>query len=599
MDPQRKSPEHTGTEHKFDIKIERPPSKPDVWDELLSILEKILDFCVCCITCGCYKRERNGIVTDEYGMILLDNEKQAVQNLLQYLEKDEKAEPVLSSEHIRALSILTYSDNAELQRSAALCTLEISERWRTDLTVALGRPLVELLRSSDTQVQKAATLATSNFCLSGAESNKEILMRLGVVDPLVDLLNSKNVEVQCNTCGCITALATTDANKHSIVSCNAVKPLLRLMRSMDLRVKRNATGAILNLTHIQSNRNELVNQGTIPILVELIHMSDYDIQYYSAAALSNLAVNPKHRAMMIAVGHSDVVRQLVKLLSSKKDRVKCQACFALRNLASDDENQLLAVETGALAPLHHILTSCRSETLAAAAACLRNLSIHKLNEAPFIHENLVPDLCHVVCDSSNPEAQKHIAGTLRNLAVSQYVRTLIENDCVEALTFVLLDLESRIPVLSEVTAALAVMADEDDVKYKLLHLQGGKAFSKLVTLASLSSHREIQYNSAGTLGQLALVSLPEDLKEANKKGIVLYIDKFLKSPDPSFVHVALWTLNMLLKDLFFLRAFTDHSIESVIDQVQTTHQLTKIQELSTSVIDKLHGVMASSSSSED
>lgn len=368
---------------------------------------------------------------------------------------------------------------------------------------------------------------------------------------------------------------------------------------MDLRVKRNATGAILNLTHIQSNRNELVNQGAIPILVELIHMSDYDIQYYSAAALSNLAVNPKHRAMMIAVGHSDVVRQLVKLLSSKKDRVKCQACFALRNLASDDENQLLAVETGALAPLHHILTSCRSETLAAAAACLRNLSIHKLNEAPFIHENLVPDLCHVVCDSSNPEAQKHIAGTLRNLAVSQYVRTLIENDCVEALTFVLLDLESRIPVLSEVTAALAVMADEDDVKYKLLHLQGGKAFSKLVTLASLSSHREIQYNSAGTLGQLALVSLPEDLKEANKKGIVLYIDKFLKSPDPSFVHVALWTLNMLLKDLFFLRAFTDHSIESVIDQVQTTHQLTKIQELSTSVIDKLHGVMASSSSSED
>ena len=71
----------------------------------------------------------------------------------------------------------------------------------------------------------------------------------------------------------------------------------------------------------ESNRNELVNQGAIPALVELIHMSDYDIQYYSAAALSNLAVNPKHRAMMIAVGHFDVVRQLVKLLSSKKDRV--------------------------------------------------------------------------------------------------------------------------------------------------------------------------------------------------------------------------------------------------------------------------------------
>lgn len=78
---------------------------------------------------------------------------------------------------------------------------------------------------------------------------------------------------------------------------------------------------------LESNRNELVNQGAIPILVELIHMSDYDIQYYSAAALSNLAVNPKHRAMMIAVGHSDVVRQLVKLLSSKKDRVNRHFMF--------------------------------------------------------------------------------------------------------------------------------------------------------------------------------------------------------------------------------------------------------------------------------
>lgn len=58
-------------------------------------------------------------------------------------------------------------------------------------------------------------------------------------------------------------------------------------------------------------------------------------------------------------------------------------------------------------------------------------------QAPFIHENLVPDLCHVVCDSSNPEAQKHIAGTLRNLAVSQYVRVSIELYMIRSLDQVL------------------------------------------------------------------------------------------------------------------------------------------------------------------
>ena len=36
--------------------------------------------------------------------------------------------PVISEEHLRALQILTYSDNEELQRSAALCFVEISER---------------------------------------------------------------------------------------------------------------------------------------------------------------------------------------------------------------------------------------------------------------------------------------------------------------------------------------------------------------------------------------------------------------------------------------------------------------------------------------
>jgi len=37
---------------------------------------------------------------------------------------------------------------------------------------------------------------------------------------------------------------------------------------------------------------------------------------------------------------------------------------------------------------------------------------------------------------------------------------LIEQDCLEALTFVLLGLESYMSVLAEVTAALAVLADE-------------------------------------------------------------------------------------------------------------------------------------------
>ena len=39
--------------------------------------------------------------------------------------------------------------------------------------------------------------------------------------------------------------------------------------------------------------------------------------------------------MMVAVGFHDVIESMIRLLASKSERVKCQACFALRNLASD------------------------------------------------------------------------------------------------------------------------------------------------------------------------------------------------------------------------------------------------------------------------
>ena len=45
----------------------------------------------------------------------------------------------------------------------------------------------------------------------------------------------------------------------------------------------------------------------------------------------------------------------------------------------------------------------------------------------------------------------------------------------------------------------------DGVKYKLIQMHDGKIFVKLVTLATLSNDAEVQYNSAGTLGQLALI----------------------------------------------------------------------------------------------
>ena len=61
--------------------------------------------------------------------------------------------------------------------------------------------------------------------------------------------------------------------------------------------------------------------GAIPVLVEVQSSKDPDVQYYTTAALSNLAISDKHRAMMSAVGHHDVIRQLIVLVTSSSEKV--------------------------------------------------------------------------------------------------------------------------------------------------------------------------------------------------------------------------------------------------------------------------------------
>ena len=46
---------------------------------------------------------------------------------------------------------------------------------------------------------------------------------------------------------------------------------------------------------------------------------------------------------------------------------------------------------------------------------------------------------------------------------------------------------------------------------------------------------------------ISVVAIPTSLKTDNLQGTVLYIDKFLKSDDPNFVHIALWTLVQQVK----------------------------------------------------
>lgn len=180
-------------------------------------------------------------------------------------------------------------------------------------------------------------------------------------------------------------------------------------------------------------------------------------------------------------------------------KVQCQAALALRNLASDEKYQLEIVRNGGLGPLLRLLQSAFLPLILSAVACIRNISIHPMNESPIIDAGFLKPLVHLLGSTDNEEIQCHAISTLRNLAASsdRNKQLVLEAGAVQKCKELVL--EVPVNVQSEMTAAIAVLALSDELKPHLLSLG---VFDVLIPLTE-SESIEVQGNSAAALGNLS------------------------------------------------------------------------------------------------
>ncbi|KAG2229147.1 hypothetical protein INT48_000956 [Thamnidium elegans] len=503
--------------------------------------------CSCCSSCF-GKRSRTGL----YEPLLQDNEREAIAELLQYLENRSDTN-FFEGEPLQALSTLAYSDNVDLQRSAALAFAEITEKDVRQVGRDTLDPILFLLQSHDVEVQRAASAALGNLAVN--TENKLLIVKLGGLDQLIRQMGSPNVEVQCNAVGCITNLAThgkkqqhflflfvnvfliffIDENKTKIAKSDALRLLVDLAKSKDQRVQRNATGALLNMTHTQENRQQLVNAGAIPVLISLLSSQDADVQYYCTTALSNIAVDGGNRKKL-AQTDSRLVQYLIALMDTKSLKVQCQAALALRNLASDG-----------LPPLLRLLKSAFLPLILSSVACIRNISIHPANESPIIDGGFVNPLIELLAYDDNEEIQCHAISTLRNLAASseRNKRAIVEAGAVERIKTLI----NKVPasVQTEMTAAIAVLALSDELKQRLLSMG---VLEVLVELTS-SSNMEVEGNSAAAIGNLSskVKDYTPFVKAWNTPsgGLEKFLIQFLsEQQDIAFQHIGVWTIEQFL-----------------------------------------------------
>lgn len=186
-------------------------------------------------------------------------------------------------------------------------------------------------------------------------------------------------------------------------------------------------------------------------------------------------------------------------MDSSLPKVQCQAALALRNLASDEKYQLEIVRTKGLVPLLRLLQSSYIPLILSAVACIRNISIHPINESPIIDDGFLRPLVDLLGTTDNEEIQCHAISTLRNLAASsdRNKQLVLEAGAVQKCKELVLQVP--LSVQSEMTAAIAVLALSEDLKSQLLDLG---VFDVLIPLTA-SSSVEVQGNSAAALGNLS------------------------------------------------------------------------------------------------
>jgi vacuolar protein 8 len=123
-----------------------------------------------------------------------------------------------------------------------------------------------------------------------------------------------------------------------------------------------------------------------------------------------------------------------------------------------EKYQLEIVKADGLTPLLRLLHSSYLPLILSAAACVRNVSIHPLNESPIIDSGFLQPLIELLSFDENEEVQCHAISTLRNLAASseRNKTAIVEAGAVERIKQLVL--QAPLLVQSEMTACVAVLA---------------------------------------------------------------------------------------------------------------------------------------------
>nr|XP_056708474.1 uncharacterized protein LOC130480076 [Euleptes europaea] len=505
------------------------------------------------------------------------HEELIAQEFLQHIERGFEILP-LGEASLSALKTLAFSENPDLQKSASLFYLHISQHLNNQLPTEHLETYYALLKSNDLEVQRISSLSLVTFLLKG-NVPKEHVVQVDLLEPILELLESSDAAVQRNSCACIMILAASDTNREAIASAGGVVPLLTLSKSYDPRVQQYAVGAVFNLTQSEWVQEILCRQGALPVLTVLLESPDSEVQYYSCAALSNMATNSQHHEVMLQIGDRFLLRMLLALLSSSVDKVSNQACVCLRNLVTNESVQTRLIAMGLLPHLLPLLDSNNTEVQQNSIVFLRMLSQHPANQDVLVCHQVLQSVGKLlIIRKTDPVIIGHAACFIKNLSSSKSIEGVIESSCVEGLLQAIhgveyLDEEA----LHCVTSCLGELVKHEGGSVRILELMDDLLLSRLLRLAGQVEQMEPSFQAAVMIKHLIQQGEVMQLLKSHVSKIQQYLVKYLTHQETRFQQLGISTLCLLQKDSEFSSAFSQSQLKEHLEQI--CQQTEEMQEL--------------------
>ncbi|GAB2266576.1 hypothetical protein Dimus_001572 [Dionaea muscipula] len=266
-------------------------------------------------------------------------------------------------------------------------------------------PLVELLESVDTKVQRAAAGALRTLAFKNDE-NKNQIVECNALPSLILMLQSKDPAIHYEAVGVIGNLVHSSPNiKKEVLLAGALQPVIGLLNSCCSESQREAALLLGQFAAADSEcKVHIVQRGAVQPLIEMLHSHDVQLREMSAFALGRLAQDSHNQA---GIAHCGGLLPLLKLLDSKNGSVQHNAAFALYGLADNEDNVTDFIRVGGVQTLQDGEFICQ-----ATKDCVSK-TLKRLEEK--IHGRVLNHLLYLMRIGEKIAGQRRIALALAHL----------------------------------------------------------------------------------------------------------------------------------------------------------------------------------------